>query len=156
MGSLVTSIFTVMLGWVRSVAAWTRELLNGERGSGSQWLGEHWIIIFIALCVIGALIDLAVYLARWQPFRVWRDMLGRIGNRGNKAAKSEWEPPVTETGSDEYYNVQNAPAAEEYDRMEIHVYTGDHAEPAVQQTVGGQRRRRAARYQDQTDDGPVL
>ncbi|MDO5436244.1 MAG: hypothetical protein Q4G19_07725 [Clostridia bacterium] len=156
MGSLVTSIFTFMLGWVRSSAVWLRNLLDGNSSTGSQWLGEHWIFVFIALCVIGALIDLAVYLARWQPFRVWRSTIARIRNRGNKADETEEKAPVTETENNMYAFERNASAAEPIDRMEIHVYTGNAPEQAALPAEGQPRRRRASRYPDQTGNGAGL
>jgi hypothetical protein len=39
---------------------------------------DNWLLLVILLCLGGVLVDLVVYLLRWQPYRVWRSFLRRI------------------------------------------------------------------------------
>ena len=70
MGSLANSLFRLMLGWLQGIVAavWSG-FTTEEGGSFFAWIGDHWILIAVILCIIGLVSDLCVYLLRWKPFR---------------------------------------------------------------------------------------
>ena len=84
------SVIPVFLGWVRSLLSWVWSALTGG-GSGGLlgWLARHWVPVVIVLCLLGALIDLAVYLLRWRPDVVLRSFARRL-----KEGPLEAEPPA--------------------------------------------------------------
>ncbi len=79
MGSFANTLFTILLGWLRSAvsAVWTA--FTSEKGNSFlNWIGDHWILLAVILCLIGLAADLCVYLLRWKPFMVWKSFLSRI------------------------------------------------------------------------------
>ena len=98
MGSLANSIFRLMLGWIQGIAAAIWSAFTSEKGgSVFAWFGKYWIPIAAALCVIGLVSDLCVYLVRWKPFRRWfgflhRDREEEKETRIRTIAKKEAEP----------------------------------------------------------------
>lgn len=78
MGSFANSVFCIMLGWVRSVAETIWFGLTGaEQSDFWTWFGNNWLKIFIVLCLVGLVIDIIVYLNRWQPYKVWKSFIRR-------------------------------------------------------------------------------
>ena len=78
MGSFANTLFTILLGWLRGAvsAVWTA--FTSEKGNGFlNWIGDHWILLAVILCVIGLAADLCVYLLRWKPYMVWKSFLSR-------------------------------------------------------------------------------
>ncbi len=71
MGGFANTVFSVLLGWLQTLAAMIWYALTNEKGSLLRWIGEHWIVLAAVLCAVGLIADLCVYLARWEPFRVW-------------------------------------------------------------------------------------
>ena len=129
MGSLANSIFRLMLGWIQGIAAAIWSAFTSEKGgSVFAWFGKYWIPIAAALCVIGLVSDLCVYLVRWKPFRRWfgflhRDREEEKETRIRTIAKKEAEP---------------APAREE----------------DTEQSVTPRRRRRITENAESTDSDP--
>ena len=82
MVSFANSMFSVLLGWVRGAVNWLWGLCTSEESSGlTAWLGEHWLGLAAALCVVGMLADLVVSMVRWQPYKVWASFLRRLFRR---------------------------------------------------------------------------
>jgi len=78
MGSFANTLFTTLLGWVRTVAAALWNLFTNEQGSSLlTWIGRNWLLLAIVFCVIGMTADLAIYLVRWRPDLVWKSFLRR-------------------------------------------------------------------------------
>ncbi len=76
MGSFANALFSVLLGWLRSAAAWLWQLVSGEGTSfWVTWVLDNWLPLTLLLCIGGIAVDLVVYLFRWQPYRVWRRFL---------------------------------------------------------------------------------
>lgn len=98
MGTLASSLFQIMLGWIRSVSS---EIWNAASNPGNGtlfgWIGDNWKMIALVLCAVGLAADLTVYLFRWQPYRVWRSFFHRLRHR--EEAEEESEPETTENGS---------------------------------------------------------
>ena len=84
MTGYLTSVLTLLLGWMRGVASSIWKLINGE-SEGGFWamLSENWKGILLILCLAGILIDLAVYLLRWRPDKVWVSFIRRVRRRAN-------------------------------------------------------------------------
>ena len=79
MGSFANSMFSVLLGWVSGAVNWLWGLCTSEESSGlTAWLGEHWLGLAAALCVVGMLADLVVYMVRWRPYKVWASFFRRL------------------------------------------------------------------------------
>lgn len=90
MGSFANTLFSVLLGWVQSAVSWLWHLVSSDGAGGlMSWVLENWLLLVILLCGAGVLIDLAVYLLRWQPYRVWRSFWQRV-----RGMEDEDEQPV--------------------------------------------------------------
>ena len=91
MGSLFNTVFTMLLGWVRTVSASIWRGLTRPDGGSMGWLGENWQFLALALCALGLALDLAVYLIRWQPYRVWRRFFRELRGRKERNKSSSME-----------------------------------------------------------------
>ena len=104
MGTLANTLFQVMLGWIRSLSAEIWNTVSSPEGSTFfAWVGKHWIVLTVILCLLGLAADLIVYLFRWQPYRVWRSFFRRMQHSGEEP-EDEPEPgdepePEEETGT---------------------------------------------------------
>lgn len=73
MGSFANTLFSALLGWVKETVSWLWQLIVGSGEGGLLgWLMANWLPLTVLICALGVLIDLVVYLFRWQPYRVWR------------------------------------------------------------------------------------
>ena len=78
MGGFASSLFMLLLGWVRSAASWLWSVWGAGREDGlAAWFSLHWKGFLIALCVLCMLVDFLIYLLRWQPQRVWSSYFRR-------------------------------------------------------------------------------
>lgn len=72
MGQFAGSLFRLLLGWVKTAAAWLWGLINNaDTSAWLRWLVDNWLPIVLALCIGGVVVDFIIYLIRWQPYRVW-------------------------------------------------------------------------------------
>lgn len=79
MGSFSNTVFSILLGWLQILVSMIWSALTAKDGhSFLQLIGDHWILIAAILCMIGLAADFAVYLFRWQPYKVWRTFWTRI------------------------------------------------------------------------------
>ena len=54
MGSFANSVFSVLLGWIRTaVNEFWNILSSGEGGGMLAWIGENWKALTLILCLIG-------------------------------------------------------------------------------------------------------
>ena len=96
MGSFANTLFTILLGWLRGAvsAVWTA--FTSEKGNSFlNWIGDHWILLAVILCVIGLAADLCVYLLRWKPFMVWKSFLSRGRDTEEDTEEPEEKPVLT-------------------------------------------------------------
>lgn len=77
MGSFVSALFSLLLGWIRGTAQWLWNLISSDsRGGLIGWMVRNWLPLVILLCIFGMVADFVVYLLRWQPYRVWKRYFG--------------------------------------------------------------------------------
>lgn len=106
MGGFAKTMYNIFLGWLRSATAWIwqsadsgEQLISEASGSWLKWVTENWLPLVIVLCAVCLLIDLIVYIVRWQPYRVWLRFLRVITGREKKADHEE----ESDTGSQWVY-----------------------------------------------------
>ncbi len=91
MGSFANSVFSVLLGWIRTAINQLWALVNSDSGGGFlAWIGENWKVLTLILCGVGVVTDVVVYLFRWRPMQVWASFFRRLRGKGVEA--DEWEP----------------------------------------------------------------
>lgn len=82
MNAFADSLFSIMLGWARSLF---QKVLGIFSGGGEQsfltWLGDHWLGLAIVLVLIGLAVDLVVWLCRYRPYLAWRTAFRKITGR---------------------------------------------------------------------------
>lgn len=83
MGNFANTLFSSLLGWLRGAAAWLWEFLsNPENGGFIVWVADNWLVLTVLLCAACMVIDLIVYMIRWQPYKVWASFFRRLMGRG--------------------------------------------------------------------------
>ena len=82
MSGFANTVFTLMIGWFRTVVSLIWSGLTDKNGGNLfTWIGNHWIVIVLVLCAVGTVVDLSVYLFRWRPLDVIRSYFDR--KKGN-------------------------------------------------------------------------
>ena len=95
MGQFANMLFGALLGWVQTAASWLWGLVTNTNVSAwLRWLLDNWLPLTLLLCIAGLVIDLLVYLFRWQPFRVWRSFFSRFAARAEDKAAFEVQQPI--------------------------------------------------------------
>lgn len=88
MGNFANTLFSSLLGWLRSAAAWLWSFISDPESGGLMiWIAENWLVLVILLCAACMLIDFIVYLFRWQPYKVWASFFRRMFGRGEDDAE---------------------------------------------------------------------
>ncbi len=89
MNSFANNLFTLLFGWARTIIQqlWSTST-SGHFSGFFSWLGDNWLWLVAALALAGTVIDLAVWLLRWQPYLVWKTRMRRLGCwlRGDRSA----------------------------------------------------------------------
>lgn len=95
MGLFANTLFSVLLGWVQTAASWLWGLItNTNVNAWLRWVLDNWVVLVILLCLAGLAVDLIVYIFRWQPYRVWRNMLQRVKAHKEQPAPQEEHQPM--------------------------------------------------------------
>lgn len=82
MNAFANALFTLLLGWARSLLYSLFSALSSDSSKSTlSWLGDHWLWLAAGLALFGTAVDFAVWIIRWQPYRVWRTHLRRLGRR---------------------------------------------------------------------------
>lgn len=82
MGNFANTLFSTLLGWLRSAAAWLWSFLNNQESGGFiLWIADNWLVLVILLCVTCMAVDFIVYMFRWQPYKVWASFFRRLFSR---------------------------------------------------------------------------
>ena len=78
MSGFANTVFTLMIGWFRTVVSLIWSGLTDKNGGNLfTWIGNHWIVIALILFAVGTVVDLSVYLFRWRPLDVIRSYFDR-------------------------------------------------------------------------------
>ena len=78
MGGFAQTCIKILIGWIESFVSQVWSFFSNREGDGLiAWIGEHWKGLILVLCLIGAIADMAVYLFRWEPFKVWKSFFKR-------------------------------------------------------------------------------
>ena len=78
MGTLVDSLFGVLMSWVRALVNGIWALFTSERMTLLEFLGRNWIAIAAGIVAAGLVIDWLVWLVRWQPYHIWARRVRRL------------------------------------------------------------------------------
>lgn len=85
MSNFANTLFSSLLGWLRSAAAWLWGFLSDpESGGVIVWIADNWLPLIVLLCAVCMFIDFIVYLIRWQPYKVWASFFRRLFGRGEE------------------------------------------------------------------------
>ena len=90
MGGYAEFCIKNLFGWLKSFAQQIWTIFSNQRGNNLlSWIGENWKGVFLILCVAGAVIDLLVYLFRWEPIKVWKSYFRRKKSHGRPTWEDE-------------------------------------------------------------------
>lgn len=110
MGSFANSMFSVLLGWIRTASGWLWNAMIGDGDGGLiSWIGENWLGLIIALCVICVAVDAVIHLLRWRPYKVWASFFRRM------FGKEEAAPQHSGRMSREWHYADGTAMTEEVD-----------------------------------------
>ena len=146
MGSFANSAFSMILGWLRgAVSGLWQMVFTAEDSSFVAWLGENWLGLVIALCVVCTMVDVIIHLIRWRPLTVYASFFRRL--RGKKDEQQEPQPHTpTATVRREWYYPDGTARTEEVFMPEEEAYQ---QQPQwVQETVFGATRTSAQTLND--------
>ena len=131
MGTLASSLFRVTMGWVRTLIQeiWTT-VTSANHETLISWIGGHWKMLALILCIIGLAADLAVYLFRWQPYRVWRSSFRRRKLRKEEAEETD---PAEEPGRSGAQETMDYPEEEDLRGKIPEQWDGDEAPEAPEE-----------------------
>ena len=134
MGTLASSLFRVTMGWVRTLI---QEIWNTVSQTNHEtlisWIGGHWKMLALILCIIGLAADLAVYLFRWQPYRVWRSSFRRRKLRKEEAEEAADAETAEEPGRSGAQEYMDYPEEEELRERIPEQWDGDEAPEAPEE-----------------------
>lgn len=90
MGSFANSMFSVLLGWIRTAADWLwSTVFNAEDGGLIGWIGENWLGLIVALSVVCMAVDAVVHILRWRPYKVWASFFRRLFGKAEPEDETE-------------------------------------------------------------------
>lgn len=79
MRGFTTSLFNVLLGWIRTLVETIWDLAFSDGTSRwLQWIAENWFGLVVILCLAGVVIDYFIWFVRWRPYYVWGSKLRRL------------------------------------------------------------------------------
>ncbi|MBQ3484611.1 MAG: hypothetical protein IJA77_03795 [Clostridia bacterium] len=147
MGSFANTLFSALLGWVHGVVAWLWKLVTSD-GAGAfvKWISSNWLLLVILLCAAGIIVDLVVYLIRWQPYRVWASFGSRFSAPEEIETEDEAHTPRKWIYADGSTAMEEAPP-----QPQQPVLTDDHLQAPVRpvKRVTPARRRRISEDSDE-------
>lgn len=71
MNFIADSLFSVLLGWTRSLFNNLWNMLTNDSAGFTGFLQRFWLPIIIILLLGGTLIDYIIWLVRWRPYYIW-------------------------------------------------------------------------------------
>ncbi len=70
MNQLSNWLLSLLFGWTGLIANGILDLFSKDQGIISKIFEHTWIVLLIAMIVIGTIIDQIVWIARWQPHKI--------------------------------------------------------------------------------------
>lgn len=126
MGSFANSAFSMILGWIRSaVSGLWRMVFAAEDSNFLTWLGDNWLGLVIALCVVCTAVDVVIHLIRWRPLTVYASFFRRLfGKKEEQELQPAPQPmePHTATVRREWYYPDGTARTEEVRMSEEEAY----------------------------------
>lgn len=122
MGSFANTVFSFLLGWLRTLTSAIWSALTNKGGkSFFDFIGRNWLMLALLFCLTGLIVDFIVYLFRWEPYKVWRSLIYRFGNTGiTKNEPSFFElHPVSENETEEFSENETVYDHEDPDSYDI-------------------------------------
>ncbi len=111
MSGFANTVFTLMIGWFRTVVSLIWSGLTDKNGGNLfTWIGDHWIVIVLILCAVGTVVDLSVYLFRWRPLDVIRSYF----DRKRRTIRSDHAAPASIPSSGSESDANHYPSGIEY------------------------------------------
>lgn len=82
MNTFSNSLFTFLFGWARALieSVWNAAA-EGRLSGFLSWLGDHWLVLALLMCLGGTVLDFLIWFIRWRPYLAWRSTLQRWGRR---------------------------------------------------------------------------
>ena len=77
MNAFADWLFSILLGWTGVLANKVWNAVVNAAGGISDFFARYWLPLVLILILAGTALDFAVWLARWQPYLVWRSWLER-------------------------------------------------------------------------------
>ena len=124
MSGFANTVFTLMIGWFRTVVSLIWSGLTDKNGGNLfTWIGDHWIVIVLILCAVGTVVDLSVYLFRWRPLDVIRSYF----DRKRRTIRSDHAAPASIPSSGSESDTNHYPSGSEYQPLFARVSSLLHA-----------------------------
>ena len=82
MNALSNHVLAVLFSWIRTLiqGIWSSLSFGADTGFW-PWIGDHWLILIVLLCLICTVLDYFVWLIRWRPYVIWRQRMRRLFRR---------------------------------------------------------------------------
>ena len=108
MGGYAEFCLENLFGWLKIFIGQIWSVFSNQKDNSLlSRIGENWKAILLVLCFAGAVIDLLVYLFRWEPIQVWKSYF----RRRRKRKHPEWYPEDEGT-EDSGYEYQDGESEE--------------------------------------------
>ena len=90
MNGFADTLISLLLGWIKTLVKAVYNVFSSDTsGTFWSWLGNNWLGLAVLLCLIGVIIDFAVWIIRWQPYRLWQAK--RAKHWGSRAEENRFE-----------------------------------------------------------------
>lgn len=96
MNKFADTLLSLLFGWMRTfVEGIWNSFSSGQMQDTISWLGDHWLLLVLLLCVVCTVLDYFIWFIRWKPYVIWRNKLRRLF--GHKESSEDYA---------EYYTFQ--------------------------------------------------
>lgn len=87
MNNLSNHVLAVLFSWMRTLIQGVWGTISSGAASGFwTWLGDHWLLLTVFLCLICVVLDYLVWLIRWKPYVLWKQKMLRLFRRDEESA----------------------------------------------------------------------
>ncbi len=109
MNLIADNLFSLLLGWTRSLFNNLWNLITNNGGGFMGFLQRFWLPILILLVLAGTFFDFFVWLIRWRPYYVWSTRLRMRANRRHLSKTSSYMEDLDHSPLDlpEYQHDEN-------------------------------------------------